>query len=260
MATTTAFAQYRFDHWTADMGLPQNIITTIHQTRDGYLWVATLDGLARFDGVRFTVFNKSNSPGINSNRFIALYEDRDGDLWASTENGGLTRYHDGAFTTYTTQHGLPHNFIRGITGDESGNLWVLSAEQIMRWDQGRFVPAGLPGLKVDFQNSDWDNKVFLGADKTNLYRFTQGRLTTWPLPRDLLGRSNNRFAEDSTGAIWMLTLDGKAARIKDGKALNVFRMDEAQPDQGAVMRAEMGGADQDRQGNPWTIRVGKELT
>jgi ligand-binding sensor domain-containing protein len=51
-------AQYRFDHWTADTGLPQNIITAIQQTPEGYLWVATFDGLPRFNGVRFTVFNK----------------------------------------------------------------------------------------------------------------------------------------------------------------------------------------------------------
>ncbi len=54
-----AAAQYRFDHWTADNELPQNIITALHQTRDGYLWVATLDGLARFDGVRFTIFSRA---------------------------------------------------------------------------------------------------------------------------------------------------------------------------------------------------------
>jgi len=76
-----AAAQYRFDHWTADNGLPQNSVRDIVQTRNGYLWLATLDGLVRFDGVRFTVFNKSNSPGIISNRFLQLYEDGQGDLW-----------------------------------------------------------------------------------------------------------------------------------------------------------------------------------
>ncbi|MGH9839718.1 MAG: ligand-binding sensor domain-containing protein, partial [Blastocatellia bacterium] len=82
---SSALAQYRFDHWTAEIGLPQNIITAIHQTPDGYLWVATLDGLTRFDGVRFTVFNKSNTPGLSSNRFTCLYQDPQGDLWAGTE-------------------------------------------------------------------------------------------------------------------------------------------------------------------------------
>ena len=50
-----SWAQYRYDTWTADSGLPQNIIRGICQTPDGYLWIATLDGLARFDGVHFTV-------------------------------------------------------------------------------------------------------------------------------------------------------------------------------------------------------------
>lgn len=79
-AAPTATAQYRFDHWTADNGLPQNSVRDIAQTRDGYLWLTTFDGLVRFDGARFTVFNKSNSPGIITNRFVQLYEDRQGDL------------------------------------------------------------------------------------------------------------------------------------------------------------------------------------
>src|SRR5262252_9723268 len=86
LTASTAFGQYRYDHWTADNGLPQNIITDLHQTRDGYLWVATLDGLARFDGVRFTTFDKSNSPGIKTNRFTTLYEDEQGDFWLGTES------------------------------------------------------------------------------------------------------------------------------------------------------------------------------
>src|SRR5437588_434839 len=98
LLASTAVAQYRLDHWTADNGLPQNSVYGIVQTRDGYLWVATVDGLARFDGVRFTVFNKSNSPGIINNRFTTLFEDSRGDLWAGTENSGIVRYHNGRFT------------------------------------------------------------------------------------------------------------------------------------------------------------------
>src|ERR1043165_4445690 len=76
-----AAAEYRFDVWTADSGLPQNSVRAIVQTRDGYLWVGTLDGLARFDGVRFTVFNRANSPGLSGNRITALHEAADGALW-----------------------------------------------------------------------------------------------------------------------------------------------------------------------------------
>ncbi|MBV9223867.1 MAG: hypothetical protein JOY85_07555, partial [Acidobacteriaceae bacterium] len=70
---------YRFDLWTADEGLPQNVIRGIRQTDDGYLWLATLNGVVRFDGIRFTVFDKSNSPGILSNRFTSIYRDAKND-------------------------------------------------------------------------------------------------------------------------------------------------------------------------------------
>src|SRR5882724_9745448 len=87
-------AQYRFDSWTTDNGLPQNVVYAVTQTRDGYLWLTTFDGLVRYDGVRFTVFNRSNSKGLTSNRFSALFEDTDGTLWMGTIDGGLIRLRD----------------------------------------------------------------------------------------------------------------------------------------------------------------------
>lgn len=68
------WTQYRFDSWTTDNGLPQNGVRAIAQTPDGYLWFTTFDGLVRFDGARFTVFDKNNSPGISSNRFFLYFK------------------------------------------------------------------------------------------------------------------------------------------------------------------------------------------
>src|SRR5689334_17367783 len=73
--TASALAQSQFDVWDTDRGLPQNSIQAILQTRDGYLWLATFDGLVRFGGAQFTVFNSGNSQGLKSNRFTALFED-----------------------------------------------------------------------------------------------------------------------------------------------------------------------------------------
>jgi ligand-binding sensor domain-containing protein len=70
------------------------------QARDGYLWLATFGGLARFDGVRFTIFNSANTPGLKSNRITALFEDRRGVLWLGTETGELMSLEDGVGTTY----------------------------------------------------------------------------------------------------------------------------------------------------------------
>ena len=96
-------AQYRIESWTTDNGLPQNSVRSIIQTRDGYLWLTTFDGLVRFDGVRFTVFDKSNTKGLSTNRFTALYEDKDGTLWIGTGDGGLTFYRNGEFKTLTVE-------------------------------------------------------------------------------------------------------------------------------------------------------------
>jgi signal transduction histidine kinase/ligand-binding sensor domain-containing protein len=136
-----ARAQYRFDHWTTDNGLPQNTVTGVVQTRDGYLWLTTFDGLARFDGVRFTVFDKSNSKGINSNRFTCLYEAGDGALLIGTEDAGLTVYRNGIFTSYTTADGLPGNQVYRISPDLKGDPVIFTSKGSVYLRDDRIVPA-----------------------------------------------------------------------------------------------------------------------
>src|SRR5206468_4123245 len=87
------------ESWSVKDGLPVNSINAVLQDRAGYIWAATFDGLARFDGVRFTVFNSANSDGLPSNRIIALKEARDGTLWLMSEQGNIVRFRAGRFTT-----------------------------------------------------------------------------------------------------------------------------------------------------------------
>ena len=126
---TPLFAQnrpYQVDHWTTDNGLPQNTVRAIVQTRDGYLWLTTFDGLARFDGVRFTVFDKSNTPAITNNRFIALYEDKDGTLWAGADQGEVVAYRDGVFTAYAMAEAPRGDADRRFTRDLNDELMVVT--------------------------------------------------------------------------------------------------------------------------------------
>ena len=118
-----AAAQYRFDSWTTDNGLPQNGVRRITQTPDGYLWFTTFDGLVRFDGVKFTVFNKGNSPGIINNRFWVVYGAADGTLWAGTEGGDLTIYRKGVFTSYPTDQ-VPDAQILNFLPDTNGETLI----------------------------------------------------------------------------------------------------------------------------------------
>src|SRR5918994_1708166 len=79
-----AITQYQLDVWTERNGLPQGSVQAITQTKDGYLWIGTRDGLARFDGVTFTVFRAEANEGLAANDIRALGEDRKGRLWVGT--------------------------------------------------------------------------------------------------------------------------------------------------------------------------------
>src|SRR5580658_5870513 len=87
-------SRFRFDSWTTGNGLPDNSVWAIRQTRDGYLWMTTSSAMVRFDGVRFRVFNRLNTPGLSADGFspYTLIEDRQGCLWAGTWTAGVVRY------------------------------------------------------------------------------------------------------------------------------------------------------------------------
>src|SRR5947209_6471099 len=85
-----AISQFIQQSWQNEQGLPENSVTSIAQTRDGYLWLGTESGLARFDGLRFTVYDKGSTSGLTGNLITSLLVDHQGTLWIGTHDGGLT--------------------------------------------------------------------------------------------------------------------------------------------------------------------------
>ncbi|HKV37610.1 MAG TPA: two-component regulator propeller domain-containing protein, partial [Blastocatellia bacterium] len=124
--------QYYFDSWTTDNGMPQNSVNSILQTRDGYLWISTNDGLVRYDGARFTIFNRGNTAGMNENRCYRLLEDSEGVLWVRAEFG-LMSYSNGSFHSYTVDDGLPEGRIFQIFEHKGGGLVILSSKGVFIW-------------------------------------------------------------------------------------------------------------------------------
>jgi signal transduction histidine kinase/ligand-binding sensor domain-containing protein len=113
-------------NWSTENGLPGNDVTSIVQTQDRYLWVGTFGGLARFDGVRFRIFNSGNTPGLISNRITTLYEDRAGALWIGAENGEICRYFQGEFKNIAIP--FSNSEIQTIFQDRAGKLWIGTAK------------------------------------------------------------------------------------------------------------------------------------
>ncbi len=132
--------------WQVEQGLPQNKVTAVVQTRDGYLWVGTYNGLARFDGVRFTVFDDNNTPELRSSRITSLFEAADGTLWIGTESGDVSQYKDSHFAAVPVRANWGGGKIYAITADGTGDVWLFNeAGELARVRDGRVLvpPAGV---------------------------------------------------------------------------------------------------------------------
>ena len=111
--------------WQQEQGLSQRAITAVLQTRDGYLWLGTYNGLVRFDGVRFTVFDEGSTPALWNERITSLCEDAAGALWLGHESGELTRMADGGFTPVPTTSAWTGREIMEMASDNQGSLWLV---------------------------------------------------------------------------------------------------------------------------------------
>ncbi|MEI9865987.1 MAG: two-component regulator propeller domain-containing protein [Limisphaerales bacterium] len=132
--------------WKTDNGLPDNAVTAVVQTHDGYLWIGTYGGLVRFDGVHFTVFNSASTPGLQSDRVTSLYEDAHGALWIGHERGDLTCYRNGKFESQDVHETGVRRKIPAISADQAGDVWMLNEE-------GTLVRAR-DGLTCSLPNND----------------------------------------------------------------------------------------------------------
>ncbi len=199
--------QYVVDVWTQDHGLPQNAVNAITQTRDGYVWLGTEEGLVRFDGVRFTVFDRRTTPELRTSFVNALHEDRAGDLWIGTFGGGLVRLRKGRFELFTKAQGLPSDRIRWITEDPAGTLWVATGGGgLARHANGRFttltVKDGLGNDRVWSAVADARGRLFIGTYGGGLSVLEGGKLTTRslsPSPAAALVRPTCLGAD---GSLW----------------------------------------------------------
>jgi signal transduction histidine kinase/streptogramin lyase len=207
-------AQYGFEVWTVDNGMPENEIRGITQTPDGYLWIATFNGLARFDGVHLTVFNRE-SPGLLSNQFGAMLQGRAGDLWLDSIDHGVLRYHDGVFRAYGRQYGVAADIINGLTGDDHGDVWVLTGGRIIRWDEAsnHFVDIAPQSPNVQYRSLLWDSEGFWVRQHEKVRCFTRGRFVDFTMPKQILKDVLWGAALDQSGTLWLETVDGKRVRI-----------------------------------------------
>jgi signal transduction histidine kinase/ligand-binding sensor domain-containing protein len=243
--------QYGFERFTVEDGLPQNIIRGIAQTPDGYLWIATLDGLVRFDGVRFSLFEKNNTPGLVSNRFREMHPGNGGDLWLTNEIGGITRYHDGVFRNYGLEQGIPGNAVSALTVSQAGEVWILCDNRILQWNEadGKFVAVTPQQNRIFYVVLQWETTGFWGQDGAKIHCFVHGQFVDYALPPWLAHDRIWGAAVDQEGALWVETFAGKQAKIASGGVGQAVKDSDH-----ATMRLV------DSHGRAWKMRVGSYLS
>jgi len=173
--------EYIIDSWNTEKGLPVNGVNTVTQTKDGYLWLGSEEGLVRYNGSDFVVFNSKNNPAFKDSFITSLYSGNSDTLWIGTRLGTLIRYSDKKFKGYTLPE-VNNKQISAIVDDKKGNVWLGGIE------------TGL--IKFD-------------GEKTKLYTIKDG----------LVNNDIKCFSLDSKGGIWIGTVDG-LSYFKAGKFIN----------------------------------------
>jgi len=196
-----------FDVWEveADAG-QQNPITAVVQSNNGYLWLGTYHGLVRFDGVRSTIFDSGNTPGLQNGVVTSLFESSDGVLWIGHETGQLTRYADGVFQPLKLGSTWPGGILETITADEQGDLWLLNDTGVLfRLRDGLIarVPGGASPTRKAAVSRSASGKPWIVCNG-QVATLEHGTVTT----RQIDGSGPNDYFErvlpSQDGGLWML--------------------------------------------------------
>ena len=221
---------YAIDIWTSRDGLPHNSLRDIAQTADGHLWFATWEGLVRYNGLDFTVFDRSTRPALRDNGIGALLVDREGGLWISDSRGNVARRaSDGRWRVWERQPHAPQVLIQSMQLDSRGRLWLLyEGNGVGHLDpDGRIVyrppPSGLP-LALNFTKLavDAQDRVWIGTLDGLVLCDTRGRLmrapAAWGLGSGLVWPYR---APD--GSVWFVAGE-RLYRLQDGRPRLVHRL------------------------------------
>ena len=137
-AMEPADASFIVDAWSTEEGLPQTFVISVIQTRDGYLWLGTLNGLVRFDGNRFTVFDEDNTPGLDSDRIVYLFEDSHTNLWIGTDAAGVALVQDGKIKNFEIGRAGHEGRLLSACEDATGAVWFYTADaHLGRYQDGK---------------------------------------------------------------------------------------------------------------------------
>ncbi len=228
----TSVGEYLIRVYQTEDGLPENSATAMVQTRDGYLWFGTFNGLVRFNGVEFQTFDRSNSPGLPGVAIINLHEDRAGRLWVSTEFGPAWR-ENGQWHPFGAKEGWTGSYAKTFAEDRQGNLVVGTYEgKVFRLKTERAeelppVPFRQTGPKAPAAFCYYDDADVLWVSCGRFHG--RWRTNGWEMCFDLgqlEAEATQCAAPARNGGVWVLR-GHRLKRLQDGKLVEERELSES---------------------------------
>lgn len=204
---------YVIRKWATAEGLPQNSVNAVLQSKDGYIWLGTQEGLVRFDGVSFRVYDKNNTKGLQSNHILCLFEDKEGTLWIGTYGGGLHSFKQGFVKSYLQGNELPADIIMSVTQDNRGILWIGTGERgLWTYDKGFFkicvLPSCINNVTVRKIYVSSNGSIWVGTEGAGLFKISNGIIESISIKNVLSDKNIYAILEDNKGLLWLGTGKG----------------------------------------------------
>lgn len=274
--TETDSSNWSYRSWQTDEGLPDNSVTGVAQTPDGFLWVATYGGLMRFNGANFAAVQL---PSLNKKSLRTMLLDRQGRFWLGIDTGSVICVESNASHAYVNGDELPTDRIAAMAEDREGAIWVAYPSSLCRIQNGRVKvfttadgwPAGINAwITSDARGELWFSKngqvgVFrdgkfqtkltfketairiLGAAKSGLWICAGPRLLKYDAGREPMACARlpdnaepQVLFEDHSGTLWIGTMANGLFRFKDGALEKV-----------PTSHLSVDCVSEDREGNIW---------
>ena len=240
-----ALTQYKIDSWQTEQGLPLNTVQALFQSRDGYLWVGTAGGLARFDGVRFTGFDASQAPDLSAQPVFGFMEDAEQNLWIG-HSKGASRLRNGQFEAVIGVDLTGGRRVWAFAQAADGAVWAATENGLVRWHQGRtrlYQEAdGLPTNRLRSLAFDKAGVLWIATSGGGLVSFAQERFVVLGPSQGFPHLQVRSVLADPEGGMWAATAGGGLAHVQDGRIKTYTTADGLPTDQLTALARDAQGA------------------